>query len=234
VTMADKRSAAVSPAPSIGPAQSKDERFSALESRVNAPQRAEAKAPAERADRKADAPAERREGVRDLPKAKAIAAPVPPPAPLPRAAPPAAAQAEADSARTRSAVMDFASRADIASPDPAVRWRVGSGGLVRRSIDGGITWLDQPSGSTADLLAGSAPSSVICWIAGRAGTVLLSVDGRTWQPRPFPEAADLIAVSAADAKTAAVTTSDGRRFSTTDAGLTWLREPLQEFQTAPF
>jgi photosystem II stability/assembly factor-like uncharacterized protein len=61
----------------------------------------------------------------------------------------------------------------------------------------------------------------VCWLVGRAGTVLLSTDGATWQLRTFPEGIDLVAVRATDAKTATVTASDGRLFSTTDGGATW-------------
>ena len=64
--------------------------------------------------------------------------------------------------------------------------------------------------------------------------MLLSVDGTTWQLRPFPEKIDLVAVQATDAKTATVTTSDGRRFSTTDGGATWSGCSPQEFPAAPF
>jgi photosystem II stability/assembly factor-like uncharacterized protein len=70
--------------------------------------------------------------------------------------------------------------------------------------------------------AGTAPSRNVCWVVGRAGVVLLSIDGATWQTRPLPEATDLIAVRASDAKTASVTTADGRQFSTTDGGATWV------------
>jgi photosystem II stability/assembly factor-like uncharacterized protein len=72
----------------------------------------------------------------------------------------------------------------------------------------------------------------VCWLVGRAGTVLLSTDGATWQLRPFPEGADLVAVRATDANNASVTTVDGRRFSTADGGLTWA--PAQESSAAPF
>jgi photosystem II stability/assembly factor-like uncharacterized protein len=63
-------------------------------------------------------------------------------------------------------------------------------------------------------------------MVGRAGAVVLSIDGTAWQPRPFPEAVNLTAVRAMDAKNATVTTSDGRQFSTTDGGATWSKLPL--------
>ena len=126
---------------------------------------------------------------------------------------------------------------EIASPDRESRWRAGAAGVVHRSTDGGLTWTPQQTGTTANFTAGSSPARDVCWLVGRGGTVLLSVDGTTWQLRPFPEKVDLVAVQATDAKTATVTTSDGRRFSTTDGGATWSRlrrSPLQEFPAAPF
>jgi photosynthesis system II assembly factor YCF48-like protein len=123
---------------------------------------------------------------------------------------------------------------EIVSPDPASRWRAGAAGVIYHSADGGITWAPQQTGIQAELIAGSSPARDVCWVVGRGGVVLLSTDGTTWQQRPFPEKVDLVAVSATDAKTAAVTTTDGRRFSTTDGGATWFRPSPQESPAAPF
>jgi photosystem II stability/assembly factor-like uncharacterized protein len=82
---------------------------------------------------------------------------------------------------------------------------------------------------STDLVAGTAPASTVCWVVGRTGTVLLTVDGRRWERLPFPEPVDVVSVQASDARTATVTTADGRRFRSTDAGRTWARSPLQEF-----
>ena len=105
---------------------------------------------------------------------------------------------------------------------------------IQRSTDRGVTWKPQVAPAGIVLTAGSSPARDVCWIVGRAGAVLLSTDGTTWQLRPFPEAVNLTAVRASDAKTAVVTTSDGRQFSTTDGGATWSRLPLQEFPARPF
>jgi photosystem II stability/assembly factor-like uncharacterized protein len=118
---------------------------------------------------------------------------------------------------------------EIASPDPSFRWRLGAAGVVEHSADGGSTWEVLPTGVVADLTAGMSPSPSVCWLVGRAGTVLLSIDGRRWQRVTFPEATDLVAVQARDARTATVTTADGRTFRTADGGASWDRRPLQEF-----
>jgi len=120
-----------------------------------------------------------------------------------------------------------ASAVEIASPDASIRWRIGAAGMVQRSSDGGATWETLSIGATEDLTAASAPSATVCWIAGRAGTVLLTTNGREWQRVAFPERVDLIAIQAADGRAATVTTADGRTFRTADGGVTWT--PLQEF-----
>ena len=116
---------------------------------------------------------------------------------------------------------------EITSPDPSVRWRIRGAASVEHSTNGGTTWEAVPTGVDAGLTAGASPSPLICWLIGRAGTVLLSTDGRTWRRVPFPEMTDLATVRASDAQTATVTTTDGRTFRTTDGGRTWAR--LQGF-----
>jgi hypothetical protein len=109
----------------------------------------------------------------------------------------------------------------VSAPGGTVLWMFGAGGRLSRSGDAGATWREQRSGVTVDLKAGAAPSPATCWIVGAAGTVLLTTDGERWQRRPFPLAVDLAAVEASSARAAIVTTQDGRRFETVDAGLTW-------------
>ncbi|HZL96665.1 MAG TPA: YCF48-related protein, partial [Vicinamibacterales bacterium] len=69
----------------------------------------------------------------------------------------------------------------------------------------------------------AAPSPTTCWIVGRGGVVLLTTDGQKWESLRFPDPTDLSAVRATDARTATVTTIDGREYSTTDGGNTWIR-----------
>jgi hypothetical protein len=112
--------------------------------------------------------------------------------------------------------------ADLLSTVP-VRWRLrgSSTAAVERSIDGGTSWLPVPIPVTPLLAGGSAPANAVCWLAGRAGTVLLSTDGTTFRQVTKPADADLVSVRATDARSATVRTADGRTFATTDGGLTW-------------
>lgn len=112
----------------------------------------------------------------------------------------------------------------IPSADPASRWRIVNGLVVQHSADAGANWETRPIGSVAVLTAGVSPSATVCWIVGRAGTVLLTTDGTVWQSVTFPENVDLMAVTATDARAAIVTTVDKRTFETIDGGVTWARK----------
>jgi Photosynthesis system II assembly factor YCF48 len=112
----------------------------------------------------------------------------------------------------------------IVSPGGAVRWRVLRGRIVEHSSDGGASWATQFTATdNAVLLSGAAPSSTVAWLVGRAGMVLVTTDGRTWQRVGFPEVVDLVIVTATDARTATVTTADKRTFVTTNSGQTWIQ-----------
>jgi hypothetical protein len=78
-----------------------------------------------------------------------------------------------------------------------------------------------PPANAGQLTASSAPSSDVCWLAGRGGLVMRSVDGRTWQRIDFPETMDLTAITATDATNAVITDAGGRTFRTSDGGRTW-------------
>ncbi len=176
------------------------------------------------------------EARRDAPRVESTAASTAAPAATPAPAAPAALSATAlATARERAvgqvrevdrlADTAVAASVEIVSPDPAVRWRI-VGSVVSRSVTGGSRWEMVPTGVTTNLSAGSAPSVSVCWVVGRQGVVLLSTDGVRWRRVMFPEAADLSAVRATDARTATVSTVDGRTFGTTDGGASWvLRRP---------
>jgi hypothetical protein len=168
------------------------------------------------------------------------AAPRPASPPAPVAAPPASApeatarQVQQPAARPARAEELFAlTPIEIRSSGTSVRWRI-AGSQVERSIDAGSTWSAANLGVTTTITAGSAPTSSVCWLVGRSGTVLLTTDGTTWTRVKSPDMTDLSAVRATDARNATVTTADGREYTTTDGGRTWVRRDLQENPTAPF
>jgi hypothetical protein len=140
------------------------------------------------------------------------------PAASPPAAPPAAARAATLSVEARAPAAF-----EVASPNPAIRWRVGPGPRVEYSSDRGATWTVRPTGASGELTAASAPAPDVCWLAGRQGLVLRTVDdGRQWQRIAFPEMADVTAITASSALDAIVNLADGRRFRTVDGGRTWV------------
>jgi photosystem II stability/assembly factor-like uncharacterized protein len=109
----------------------------------------------------------------------------------------------------------------ISAPGDRVSWRIGPAGLIDFSADAGKTWILQPSGVIADLLAGSAPSEKVCWIVGRAGTILRTTDGGAhWQKVRSPTQDDIRSVAAQDARHATILQADAS-YQTTDAGATW-------------
>jgi hypothetical protein len=135
-----------------------------------------------------------------------------------------AAARPAEAFRETDALSDVVTR-EIASSDPNVRWRI-RGTLIHKTTDGGQTWLPVAPVMTlkSELTAGAAPSPTTCWLVGKAGTVLLTTDGQKWEQLKFPAPTDLSAVRATDARTATVTTVDGREYSTIDGGNTWVRK----------
>ena len=109
----------------------------------------------------------------------------------------------------------------VRTPNPQVLWRLGTAGLVERSVDGGATWAGQIPSAGAQLTAGSAPAENICWLVGRGGVILLTTNGADWKTIAAPAKLDFSAIVAKDAFEATVTTTDGHKFTTTDGGETW-------------
>jgi photosystem II stability/assembly factor-like uncharacterized protein len=122
-------------------------------------------------------------------------------------------------------LADRDARTIVRSPDPQILWRVLSGRYVERSSDAGATWRAQWTSVNAHVVAGSAPSVDTCWLVGRGGIVLLSTDGKKWRAIEPPANADFVAVDASDAASATVTSGDGHKFETSDAGQHWTPAP---------
>jgi hypothetical protein len=154
--------------------------------------------------------------------ATAPASPAPPAsAPAPSVAPAAREVFQARSAA--SAAAEKLATSDVAaSGDARIRWRISATGL-EHSTDSGATWDSIATGVSSSLSAIAAPSTTVCWAVGRGGVVIRTTDGRNFSRVTFPEMTDLSSVQATDARSASVTASDGRVFTTSDGGVTWQR-----------
>jgi hypothetical protein len=136
----------------------------------------------------------------------------------------------------------------VDSPDGRVTWRVGPDQRIEKTIHTSRSLAAEPPmpgapprltpappppatlatmpplPATVRLLAGSAPSPLVCWIVGSSGLVLRTTDAVRFDVTPVPATVDLVAVRAIDATNATVTTADGRRFTTNDGGRSWREE----------
>ena len=114
----------------------------------------------------------------------------------------------------------------ILVPGGTVEWRLGAPSIIERSVDGGLTWTRQNSGSSAELLAGAAPNEMVSWIVGRNGTILRTTDGGGhWSKVVSPITGDIGGIAADDAMHVVVVATGGNpaRFATNDGGVTWIR-----------
>jgi hypothetical protein len=177
------------------------------------------------AQARATPPRERQE-VADTFAGAAAAPAAPPPAPaaaaneaLSQGAAGTAAEARGDRAQARSAFAT-APRLLVMTADGTGRWRI-AGGRIQYAAGNGAPWISAAALDTSGLTAGAAPGGLVCWFVGRAGTVLVTTDAVRFSRVAAPAASDLIAVRATDGRTATVTAADGRRFSTTDQGVSW-------------
>jgi photosystem II stability/assembly factor-like uncharacterized protein len=131
-----------------------------------------------------------------------------------------AGQLEADTLKERQADSAPAAAAPPAAPAARVAALARSNVIAQTC---GASWDALPADITAQLTASAAPSTSVCWAVGRGGAVMLTTDGSTWRRVAFPEITDLSGVRATDARTASITTADGRMFNTSDGGVTWDR-----------
>ncbi len=107
------------------------------------------------------------------------------------------------------------------SPDGSSTWRIRRETGIEWSRDAGRTWIPQNPRVVVQLLALDAVDATTCWIVGRSGMVLRTVDGDRWDRLVFPEAVDLAGIRAESAMSATVTATDGRVYRTTDGGRSW-------------
>jgi hypothetical protein len=139
-----------------------------------------------------------------------------------------AARPEADAREQRALRAPAAAAPAAPPPEAAAGAAAQSANVLAERVQlaprCGAAWSAAMPAAESELTAGSAPATGICWVVGRGGAVWRSVDGRTWQRVTFPEITDLSAVMATDARSASVSSADGRTFRTSDGGVTWMQQ----------
>ena len=109
----------------------------------------------------------------------------------------------------------------VHSPDRSVAWRFGTVGTIARWTSS-TGWLPQRGGVSTDLLSAASPSNDVCWMAGKSGTIIRTLDGGAhWQLVSPPSRGNITAITAADSNNASIVGADGAHFSTRDGGVTW-------------
>jgi len=136
-------------------------------------------------------------------------------------APTRAKSAEADQLQVRE---ESSNPILIPSPDAMKSWRIAVSGAIEFSSDSGVTWEMQRPEIVGAMTSGFAPSARICWIVGRGGAVLRTVNGIDWIKVIAPTTEDLTAVIASSAKHAQVTAAGGTVFVTKDGGKSWKKQ----------
>jgi len=151
--------------------------------------------------------------------AQAPAPATPPPAVVPGSTQGAAPSPTA--LRKQEEAANDAARQAPQSLQEAVALRAPAAARVSPSC--GAEWTAPPAVAAGPLTASSGPSMAVCWMVGRAGTILRSTDHQSWQRVNFPEMTDLSAVLSTSAQDATVSSADGRTWTTSDGGMTWVQ-----------
>jgi photosystem II stability/assembly factor-like uncharacterized protein len=102
-------------------------------------------------------------------------------------------------------------------------WAVGTYGSILRSVDGGLTWRRQTSGTRMNLYGVAAVDAKTAWAVGQGGVILRTVDGgRTWRRQNSRTTRTFFSISAQSAQAACAVGHRGVVRVTGNGGSTWL------------
>jgi len=111
---------------------------------------------------------------------------------------------------------------DYAFVDDNRGWAVGQGGTVLATVDGGVSWNAQTSGTTFDIGQAIFPTATAGWLTSEFGELLRTADGgASWRRVSYGRNDYVLALGASDAETAWLTTTLGAGFVTRDGGSSW-------------
>lgn len=108
----------------------------------------------------------------------------------------------------------------VTAPDSTITWTIHTN-HVQYTENGTPSPVQDFLPTNSAIAAGSAPGGKTCWLVGSGGAVVRTTDGRNWLAATPPTSADLTAITAQNARSATVTSADGKTYSTTDGGSTW-------------
>ena len=101
-------------------------------------------------------------------------------------------------------------------------------GRIDRSTDGGQSWTTEHSGLSDQITVTVCPTDAACWLGANNGAVFVRTADGQWIRRVVPAPATRVQrIVALDNQHATVELADGRRYVTSNGGLTWSPPPPQ-------
>jgi hypothetical protein len=101
-------------------------------------------------------------------------------------------------------------------------------GRIDRSTDGGQSWTNEHGDLTDRIRVTLCPTATACWLGAESGAVFVRTPDGQWVRRVVPPpAAAVQRIVALDNQHATIELSDGRRFVTTNGGITWTAPPTE-------
>ena len=114
--------------------------------------------------------------------------------------------------------------ADYSFFDDSHGWAVGRSGTLLATVDGGISWSGQVSGTRQNIRQVRFTSTLVGWAAADNGEILKTADGgATWVRSSTGQGEQVFMLGATDASTAWIVTYGGQAYLTVDGGLQWRR-----------
>ena len=126
-------------------------------------------------------------------------------------------RAEVFNARTSGTTNDLKA---IHGATDSILWAVGDAGTIIKSIDGGVTWTPQVSGTAANLLSIYAISPTVAWVGGIGVLLGTTNGGVTWTSQLSTGSDYVTGVAAVSPTVAWATGTQGKIWATTN-GSTW-------------
>ena len=114
---------------------------------------------------------------------------------------------------------------DVAFVNDNVGWVVGSSGSILHTSDGGVTWAEQTSNTTIELLGVTFVNAKSGWAVGRKGVVLNTNDGgNTWTSQDSGTTANLLDATFLDINEGWAVGDDGTILHSSNGGSTWTKQ----------